>query len=179
MKFIPFFFIFLLLSPVLYSCNRNRSEKDSLIMEDIFEIDVFRPTDIVRNSIGELLLSLHQNRFDYLGDSICIQIECSTSWNPSRNTNPYSVKINEIDTDWFFLSINEGVDTEISMDWDKLSDEPILRTIKTILDTGTYYLCCINHVDVTPQSILDRYHDFDTNARTDINFKMWLINGKN
>lgn len=180
MKFISFFYAVLLLSSVLYSCSGKISGEDSIdsiVIEDFFEVDVFKPNDDVKKAIGESLMPLISNRLDYSRDSTCIQIECHAIWDASRNTNPYSIKINEIDTNWFFLTINEGLDTEISIDWDRLSDRQILRTIKTILDSGTYSLCCINFDNVTSQSILNRYHNFGSIARTDINFKMWLRKG--
>ena len=175
-RFFPIVLILCCLS--LFSCDGSRGVEDSVVMEDVFEVDVFKPNNDVKEAIGESLLSLIPNRFTFEGDSICIKIECHTKWNVSENTNPYSIRIDEIDTNLFFLTINEGLDTETTMVWGKPSDRPILRTIKTILDTGTYSLCCINIDDVTPQSILNMYHDFGSIAMTDINFRMCLRNGK-
>ena len=178
MKQISMILSALLLSPILYSCNGNRSEEEDIIMEDFFLGDTFEPNNDVKQTINESLSSLSPNIFDYFGDSISITIHCRAMWNTSRNTNPYSIKINEVDTDWFFVTINEDFATETTMDWEKPSYRPILRTIKTILDAGTYVLCCMNIDDITPQSILNMYHDFDSIAMTDIYFKMYLKNGK-
>ena len=178
MKLISCIYIALLLSPVLYSCNGNRSDEDSIVMEDVFEIDVFKPNDEVIRSIDDSLSSIIPPLFEHLEDSICIQIECHASWNTSSNPDPYSITINEVDTNWFFVTINEGLNAETILDWDKPSDRLILRTIKKILDAGTYVLCCTNIDNINPQSILNMYHDFDSMARTDIDFKMCLRNRK-
>ena len=169
-RFFPIVLILCCLS--LFSCDGSRGVEDSVVMEDYFEVDVFIPNDDVKEAIGKKMLSFIPNDID----STCIQIECNAIWNVSDNDNPYSIRVVEIDTSWFYLTINEGKATESIMNWGRLTDRPILQTIKAILDTGTYSLCCINHDDVSPQSLLNRY--YDSIAETEIKLKMCLKTDK-
>ena len=149
---------------------------DSLVCEDLFEVIVLSPNDDVKKAIGDSMLSFILNHSDYYGDTLIIKIECNARWETSRNDDPYLIRINEIDTSWFYLTINESESTETSMNWKKEKDRPILKTIKAILDTGSFSLCCLNYDDVSPQSILSGY--YDSIAETEISFTMRLTNGK-
>ena len=176
MKHILITFVAILLSSFLFSCNGNKKEMDSLVCEDFFEVIVLSPNDDVKKAIGDSMLSFILNHSDYYGDTLIIKIECNARWETSRNDDPFLIRINEIDTSWFYLTINEGESTETSMNWKKEKDRPILKTIKAILDTGSFSLYCFNYDDVSPQSILSRY--YDSIAKTEISFTMRLTNGK-
>ena len=145
-----------------------------LATEDLFEVYVLVPHDDVKKTIGESISSSIFNRTDYYGDTLYIEIECNACWKTSRNNDPYLIKINEIDTDWFYMRINEGTSAETVMNWVNEKDRPILQTIKAVLDTGSFSLYCFNYDDVSPQSILSRY--YDSIAKTEINFTLSLSN---
>lgn len=181
MKFIPLFYLFFLISPFLYSCNGNRCEEyssieDSFIMEDFFEIEILSPNNDTKKAIGEYVSSFIRNSSDYCEDTLNIEINCFASWEPSRNDNPYLININEIDTDWFYLTINEGESTENSINWAKRKDRQILQPIKEILEAGTFYIFCDN-CDVSPQNLLDRY--FAPMVKTEIICEMRLPSFQN
>lgn len=159
MKHISLFFLVLLLAPVLYSCNGNRNEDDSdVILEDIFIDDFLIPNEKVKETIGEILLEFLSNCSDYHRDTISFQIECPASWNVLRNSNPSSIKITEIDTNRFYLTINERTDAGTYVSWNNIFVKLLLQKIKTILDTGTYSLC-VTPDDISPQSQLSSYYD--------------------
>ena len=163
-----------LLSCCLFSCNEKKQQLDSMVCEDFFEVIVLLPNDDVRKSIGERISAYVSNRSDYYEDTLKIKIECNASWETSRNKDPFLIKINEIDTNCFYLTLNSGESAETLMNWGKKKYRPILRAIKTILDTGSFSLCCLNCDDVSPQSILSRY--YDSIAETEISFTMCMSN---
>lgn len=159
----------------LWSCGCNQSEMDSDVIEDYFEVGVLVPTEDILPKIGEKTSNLTFDCHIDDKDSICMQIECNAIWNVSSNKDPYAIKIIEVDTSWFYLTIYDG--TEHIMSWRNHSDRPLLWAIKTILDTSTYSLVCINHDDVSPQTLLNGY--IDSVAETEICFKMCLKNDAN
>ena len=177
MKHILIVLVAILLSSLLCLCRGNHNEWDSLeTEEDIFQAIVLLPNDDVKKAIGQSISSFIHDRSFYHEDTLKITIECIAFWETSRNDDPFLIKIIEIDTSWFYLTINEDESTETSMNWEKGKDRPILQTIKAILDTGSFSLYCFNYDDVSPQSILSRY--YDSIAKTEISFTMRLTNGK-
>ena len=158
---------------IICSCN-NSNRADSLVIEDYFEVPGLIPNNNVKKAIGKNVLSCISGRFDYDIDTVCAQVECNAIWNVSECTDPSSIKVIEIDTSWFYLTINKGKTTESIMNWSCLADRPILQYIKKILDTGTYSLYCVNYNDVSPQSLLNNY--IDSVAKTEISFKVFLSN---
>lgn len=164
-----------LLPLVVSSCGSNGRNEDSLITEDYFEVGVLEPSDAVKKTIANVFSSLF--RIDPLcnKDSICLKIECNAIWNVANNEDPSSIRVIGMDTTWFYLTIDEGSDSELTMNWNRPTERPILRTIKTILDTGTFSLYCINHDDVSPQRLLDAY--INSVAETEIYLTMCIRNG--
>ena len=152
--------------------------EDSLATEDIFAVIVLLPNEDVKKTIADIISPFIHYRSDYYEDTLNIKIECYTRWEPSRNDDPFLIKINEIDTSWFYLTINEGESTEAFTNWDKRKDRPILRNIKAILDTASFSICCLNFDDISPQFILSNYSDDDSIALTMISFTIRLSNGK-
>ena len=158
----------------LCSCFDNQDGQKDDVIVDHFEIDVLKPHDDVKKTIDECVSSQIYDYSMSSNDAIRIRIECDAIWEPSNNANPLSIKIAEVDTSWFYLTINEGLRTETTMNWRSPSDRALLQTIKTILDTSTYSLQCVNRDDITPQSILDAY--VGPFAETRIDFKMCIGN---
>ena len=171
MKHILIVLVAILLSSLLCLCRGNHNEWDSLETEDLFQAIVLLPNDDVKKAIGQSISSFIHDRSFYHEDTLNITIECSAFWETSRNDDPFLIKIIEIDTSWFYLTINEDESTETSMNWKKGKDRPILQTIKAILDTGSFSLCDLNY-DESPQSILSSY--YDSIARTDISFTILM-----
>ncbi len=178
MKKIFSILIWMTLLPVFVSsCGSNGREENSFIIEDYFEVGVLEPDDAVKKTIEDVLGGLVSEYPVSHKDSICINIECNAVWNVLNNERTSSIKVTSIDTSWFYLTIDEGECTEVIINWDKPTEKPILRTIKSILDTGTFSLYCINHDNVSPERLLNAY--IDSLVETEINFKMYLTNGKN
>ena len=157
---------------IIYSCNNN-GDADYLY-EDYFEVHVLIPNNDVKESIGKNVLSFISSRLNYDIDNMCAQVECNAIWKVSNIDDPSSIKVIEIDTSLFYLTINEDSDTETLVTWDNVSAMPLLQTIKTILDTCTYSLYCENHNDVSPNFLLSSY--IDSIAETEIYFKICLKN---
>ena len=161
---------------LMISCNignRHELNQDDLTV-DHFEVDVLIPNDDVKKAVEKSTYNLINSHTIDSNDTIRIRIECDAIWEPSNNANPLSIKIAEVDTSWFYLTINEGLRTETTMNWRNPSDRALLHAIKTILDTSTYSLQCVNCDDITPQSILDTY--VGPFAETRIDFKMCIGN---
>lgn len=157
---------------LMISCNignRHELNQDDLTV-DHFEVDVLIPNDDVKKAVEKSTYSLINSHTIDSNNTIRIRIECDAIWEPSNNANPLSIKIAEVDTSWFYLTINEGLRTETTMNWRSPSDRASLQTIKTILDTGTYSLQCVNCNVITPQSLLDAY--VGPFAETRIDFEM-------
>ena len=164
LKIIGYFALF----TTLWSCGCNQSEMDSDVVEDYFEVDVLVPNEETFSEIGEKTSNWTFYCLLDDKDSICMHIECFAIWNVSRNKDPHAIKIIEVDTSWFYLTIHDG--SEYIMSWRNQSDRPLLWAIKTILDTSTYSLVCINHDYVSPQTLLNDY--IDSVVETKISFKM-------
>lgn len=162
--------IVLISSAILYSCNSNISNNDTSLIEDYFEVDVLLPSDELKEQIRESVASYFINCHIHDKDNVFIQIECNAVWDVTRNPDPSVIKIVEIDTSWFYLTISDSLSYESILNWSNPTDKEILYSVKTILDTGTYSLCCVNHDNVSSQSLLNRY--INTIAETAINFKM-------
>lgn len=153
-------------SLVVSSCGSSGCNENSIIIEDYFEVAVLEPSDAVKKTIENAFLSRISDYPVYHKDSICLNIECNAIWDVTNNEDPSSIRVISVDTTWFYLTINEGGSTELIMNWDIPKERPVLRTIKSILDTGTFSLYCINHDDVSPKRLLNAY--FDSIARTEI-----------
>ena len=175
MKHFLIIFVTFLLVTIGCSCNSNKGEEDpNVIMEDIFLVDVLVPDENVKETIGESLLSIIPTLIDDYEDTICINIHGSANWNTSENNDPSSIKIINVDTCRFYITINNGTDQETLITWSRLSGRPLLRTIMTILDTGSYSLHCVNY-DESLEKVLDSYRDYyDPIVYTDIDFEMYL-----
>ena len=173
MKHILIIFVVTFFSSFIFSCNIKIKETD-VETEDLFLAIVLSPNDDVKKTIVDNLSSYILNRLDYYGDTWCIDIVCDAIWDTSRNNDPFLIKINEIDTSLFLLTINEGEYAETLMDWRNGKDRPILQTIKAILDTGSFSLSSLNYDDISPRSILNSY--FDSVVTTPINLTMCLSN---
>ena len=174
MKHISIIFVAFLLIVVGWSCNGNKGEED-FIMEDVFEVDLLMPTKKNKETILESLLSFMPTIYDDYGDTVCITIGGSGIWSTLENNNPYSIKINDFDTSTFFVDI-EGLDKETFIKWYRFSYRPLTQIILTILDTCSYSLHCDNFDDVSPQTLLDRFRNYDSIAYTDIFLEMCLVN---
>ncbi len=164
-----------LLYLVASSCGSRGCGENSIIIEDYFEVAVLEPNDAVKKTIENVFLPLISDCPVYHKDSTCLNIECNAIWDVINNEDPSSIRVISMDTTWFYLTINEGESTEVTMNWDSPQERHILRTIKSILDTGTFSLYCINHDDVSPKRLLKAY--FDSIARTEINCTLCLSNG--
>lgn len=145
LTFIIFFFSF------LYSCNNmNESTEDNSIMEDYFEVDVLVPSDYLKKALSEII---YERFYD---DSACVQIDCYAGWDVASTDTPYCIKTIGIDTSWFYLTIIKKSGQKSEMNWSIPEDRLFLRKIKSVLDTGSYTLRCINH-DAPPKSRLKSY----------------------
>lgn len=173
MKHILILFIAFLLPAVLYSCGENKGvENPDIIMEDFFITDILIPTEDFKETLEERLRLIQPTLPDDYGDSICIYIHCSANWSTSRNNDPSSVKIIEIDTSsLIYMAINEGTDKEAIFRWDRLSDRPLLRTIRTILDSGAYSFYCVDCGE-SLEWLMDRY--YGPIASTAIDFEVCI-----
>lgn len=143
----------ILLLCIFCSCNCKKTVEDEYIMEDYFIVEILIPNDNAIRDIGKEL-SNHIPNFS-MNNNDSLVIECEAIWNVSKNAEPSSIRIIEIDTNLFIISDS----ARILFDWDRQSDRSVLQTIKSILDTATYSLICDNHDEVTPQSIIDGYYD--------------------
>lgn len=142
-------------------------------MEEFFVVYNLIPNDNVKKTLGEGLLPFVSNLPDNYGDTIRLEIECPAFWNPLENDNMFSIKITEIETAGFYLVINDDTEAGHYLHWDRLSDRPLLRTVKTILDTGTYSLHCVEFEEWT-KSFFDVCREYDSIVRTDINFEIYF-----
>lgn len=165
-----------LLALIVSSCGSKERNEDSIVTEDHFEVGVLEPSDAVKKTIADVFSSLFRINPVCHKDSICLNIECNAIWNVANNEDPSSIRVIDMDTTWFYLTIDEGEDTEVIMNWDRPTERPLLRTIKTVLDTGTFSLYCVNHDDVSPKRLLNAY--IDSVAKTEINLTMCIRNGK-
>jgi hypothetical protein len=157
---------------IVSSCGGKERNEDSIVTADHFEVGVLEPSDAVKKTIENAFLPLISDYPVYHKDSICLNIECNAIWDVTNNEDPSSIRVISMDTTWFYLTINEGGSTELIMNWDTPKERSVLRTIKSILDTGTFSLYCINHDDVSPKRLLNAY--FDSIARTEINCTICL-----
>jgi len=166
-----------LLADVGCSCNGGKGndpiDMEEDVMEDVFEVDLLMPSQKTKETIMESVLSFIPNLYSYFGDTICITVRGSARWSTLENNNPYSIKIIDVDTCAFQLAI-EGLNKESVMTWDRYFYQPMIQTVITILDTSSYSLHCDNDNDISPQTLFDRFRNFDSIAYTDIYFEMNL-----
>lgn len=167
-----------LLADVGCSCNGGKGndpiDMEEDVMEDVFEVDLLMPSQKTKETIMESVFSFIPNLYSYFGDTICITVRGSARWSTLENNNPYSIKIIDVDTCAFQLAI-EGLNKESVMTWDRYFYQPMIQTVITILDTSTYSLHCDNDNDISPQTLFDRFRNFDSIAYTDIYFEMNLV----
>lgn len=174
MKHISIVFAAFLLAAVGCSCNGNKGEEDD-VMEEHFIVYNLIPNDNVKETLSEYLLPFVTTLPDDYGDTICIEIESAAYWSPLENDNMFSMKITELDTARFYLVINDDTEAGHFLVWEMLSNRPLLRRpIKTILDTGTYYLHSVDG-DEWAKSYFDDCREYGAIVLTDIDFKMYFL----
>lgn len=160
MKRISSILWFIALVYTTYSCNGKSVEDETSIIEDYLPADYLVPSEDVERTIKEKVsYFVFQNPLCHK-DSLTVHISCYANFDVTNCKSPSCVKLINIDTSCFWLIINEGVNTEITMNWMNHSDNPLLKSIKSILDTGTFSLHCTDE-DISPQDLLNSYF-FDT-----------------
>lgn len=113
------------------------NDEDTSVLIDFFEWEHLESSEAVKRKISENVSYFLYGHAAYK-DAFSLHVDCKAIWNSSQNDKPSHIKICEIDTNLFYVTINPGLGSEIQMDWH--SDKPLLRIIKSILDTATYTL---------------------------------------
>ena len=179
----------ILLFPVMYSCNSTEHDTDEQYKDIcLFEMDILVPDEPVKRAIEETVsryISEHPLDFKnnplYYKDSLCIHVFVNRAeWRLEVNDDPKSIKIITTDTECFFVTISDGLSLERDFCWwhESEEDRVLLRKINSKLNTGTYILTCIDCDEPIKNSISD-YGYWDSGIiGSQIDFNVYLKNGK-
>lgn len=141
------------------SCNGTIDKNDSQIIEDRFDVYFLAPNDDIKNTINECIENQASNYALINDDSLRVFIECYAKWNVSNVESPLSIKIIEVDTAFYFMTITDSMSNKQELSWTRISDRPLLKAVKEILDTCTYSLYCLRDEEILYQKSLDIFLD--------------------